>query len=140
LIIYLVRHGEYRGENLTEHGIGRIDLLAKGLKKQNITFKHLISSPKARALQTASIIAKEFVTQVEESSLLKPNGDLEALYQFLLEKQGPILCVGHLPQLEDFVFTYTGDAVKFGNGTIAKISFTDGELGAINWIYTPEQL
>ncbi|MCX6755485.1 MAG: phosphoglycerate mutase family protein [Candidatus Nomurabacteria bacterium] len=70
-MIYFVRHGEseanvrnvFAGQKddslLTEKGKEQALATAKEIKKENLTFDRIISSPLQRSLETARIIAKE---------------------------------------------------------------------------------
>ena len=143
MILYLVRHGDYTKsaidptEGLSIKGKTRIELLKKGLKSHDVNFDLLLSSPKKRAVETASILGDDILT----TDHLKPSADIKALHQFLeSQDKKSLLAVGHLPLLENFVFELTGDSAMFGPGSIAKIVTHQSEMPTLEWILTPEEI
>ena len=108
--IYLVRHGaaydkqEDPERHLNKDGVSQCHLTGKALKRLGIQFDLIVSSPKARARQTAEIIADESGYSREEIKITEvlvptalPNDTLSYLNNFADVKR--ILLVGHLPLL-----------------------------------------
>ena len=108
--IYLVRHGAaYDKEDdperhLNSDGVSQCHLTGRAVKRLDIQFDLIVSSPIARARQTAEIIAEETgysraeikITEKLEPTVL-PNETLSYLNDFADVKR--ILLVGHLPLL-----------------------------------------
>ncbi|MCH9621283.1 MAG: hypothetical protein S4CHLAM20_07020 [Chlamydiia bacterium] len=99
--IILVRHGAYTPapedpENgLSEAGITEVKKLSQELKSQNITFQRVLSSPKTRAMQTASILAEE--KEIEITNLLDGSKDPQLTFDRLQTEDSDILLVTHNP-------------------------------------------
>ena len=115
--LFILRHG-YAGNRLsnpmkdtkrqlTVSGKKEVVEIAKSLKKLGVNFNVIISSPLARAFQTAKIIAEEYnlTEQIEQSEELKPNGSKDFLYNKLskLSIDSVILIVGHEPYLSSMI-------------------------------------
>lgn len=104
--LYFLRHGEAGAaasdavRELTE--IGQRDSLNIGLLCRNahINFSHLLSSPIARAKQTAQLVVKEHTPiAIEETEHLTPDADPRNLFELLrpYTSDSRILCVTHEP-------------------------------------------
>ena len=113
--VFLVRHGEYLGNELTEIGIqqaqsARDDLLGSEIGSSSL----LLSSPSARALKTAQIIGEGIGTTVISIDLLSDKSDewvehlseLEIFTKNLITnvrksmgkvEPSPVIIVGHEP-------------------------------------------
>lgn len=114
--VYLVRHGkaeEARAgqadseRSLSEKGCDDIRRLATRFAKAGIRWDALMSSPLARARQTAALLAKAgLASDVEECPELAPQGVLSALLPALVARRdragGDLALVGHLPALADW--------------------------------------
>ena len=126
LELYILRHGEAvknvrsglsasdADRPLTISGKREIEEISYFLKKLNIKFSLVISSPLKRAHQTALIISKIFkvVNKLEDWDELKPEAAKQALVDKLskLKEDSTILMVGHEPFLSSFV-----SEIAFGN-------------------------
>ncbi len=108
--IYLVRHGtaytkeEDPERHLNNDGLNQSHLTGKALKRLDIMFDSIVSSPKARALQTAEIIAEETGYSNREITItetLQPTADPKDTISFLngLTDIKRVLLAGHLPLL-----------------------------------------
>jgi phosphohistidine phosphatase len=117
--LYLVRHGlagergTYANDDerpLTEEGIRRTRRVAKRLCELNIRFDLILTSPLARARQTAEILQTyKLGSQLEEYQPLAPGGDINVWLSWLQQWRqtgGDCLAlVGHEPDLGEWAET-----------------------------------
>jgi phosphohistidine phosphatase len=136
--IYLIRHGD--AENLSK-GIKDFDrkLTREGEQKiksashywENIIteFDYIISSPYARAMQTARIIASGFnyKNEIHTDMKLGCGSETDDLIEIINSLEGnEIAYIGHQPDLSNHasaLISGSGAFVEFKKGAIAKISF-----------------
>ena len=115
--LYLIRHGiaeercpgvtdEERA--LTQEGQQKTEKIAQRLKKLNLNFDLILTSPLVRARQTAEILlAARVGLQIEESRHISPEGSLfDWVSQWFLAKDRPVIgrlaLVGHEPCLGEW--------------------------------------
>ncbi|MCX8093646.1 MAG: phosphohistidine phosphatase SixA [Candidatus Goldbacteria bacterium] len=115
--IYFMRHGLAADKKLpiylnndaerplTEEGIKKSIIVAKGLKKIVKNFDIIFTSPLKRALQTASIVAEEFnlKTKIKVINELLPGTNQDDFIKLLinLKEFKKVLFVGHEPDLSE---------------------------------------
>ncbi len=112
MVLYLIRHGiaeessltgSDADRQLTQRGTLRTAMVAKGLRKLDITFDRIISSPYVRARQTAEILGR--INNYKEDILfdkrLLPHGQFEEVSDLIAENSdaGSLLLVGHEPSM-----------------------------------------
>ena len=112
--IHLLRHGiaaplgkenNFRDEQraLTTEGIEKMCQAAQGLKRLQVDFDVIASSPLIRARQTAEIVAEalKFCQPVDEWDELVPEGAVDAVLRRLHEFREcrSVLLVGHQPSI-----------------------------------------
>lgn len=114
--LYIIRHGlagesgSYPNDDerpLTEEGIRKTKRIAKRLYDLDLRFDLILTSPLARARQTADILqSAKLAPRLEESKYLAPGGDLNAWLSWLqLWRQSGGDClamVGHEPDLSEW--------------------------------------
>ena len=162
--LYLMRHaiavaGGEQGVDtdserpLSAKGIKRMRKAARGLKRLEITFDALLTSPLLRARQTADIVAQAtgLSDQVEEISELAPESSVDTLILGLARFRGRehLLLVGHEPLLSQTVsFLLTGKknqelGIELKKGGLCRIE-VDGlppdKPGKLHWLLAPKQL
>ena len=99
--IILVRHGAYNPSSidpdngLSDEGIEEVENLLEDLKKHKIHYTKVYTSPKTRALQTASLLADGQPVQI--TSLLDGTKDPMLIYHELQAQSEDVLCVTHNP-------------------------------------------
>jgi phosphohistidine phosphatase len=112
--LYLLRHGiALNSEDvppgtdrpLTDAGAKRMRKAARGLRRIGIGFETILTSPLARAHQTATIVAEALSREAHLSVLeaLKPDGSVDDLLSSLKDYAdcASLLLVGHEPLLGD---------------------------------------
>ncbi len=158
--LYVIRHGiaekpdadvDDEARELTGKGRERMKLVAKGLEDSGVRFDIILTSPLARASQTADIIRKYCSpdADMEVTGLLKPVASVDELIERLntIEGADSVAIVGHEPFLSSFVsYCLSGKKSSFiqlKKGGIALLE-TDGDLQpgqcALVWLLEPGQL
>lgn len=115
LELYIIRHGlagspledEKMDEErpLEKKGKAKMKKIGKSLKKMNISFDQVLTSPLLRAKETAEIINKYCgIKDVIITDLLKPGSSYLKLIKFLNELKDlqKVAIVGHEPFLSSF--------------------------------------
>ncbi|MBA7660614.1 hypothetical protein ES703_68617 [subsurface metagenome] len=155
--IYLMQHGPYLpkeqdpDEGLSPEGEARIHASGKALKKMGITFDVILSSPKKRSKQTASIVAEEVgfpPDKIVETEKVKAMTHPEETLTILADYSGDqrILIAGHLPSVAEvasFLLTEGSKAtIEFERGGCCRIDVEDlpTHSGHLKWYLTPKQL
>lgn len=116
--LYMIRHGlagergSYANDDerpLTEEGIRRTRRVAKRLSELNLRFEVILTSPLARARQTAEILQTyKLGMQMELFPPLAPGGDIMLWLSWLQQWRPGKTClalVGHEPDLGEWAET-----------------------------------
>jgi phosphohistidine phosphatase len=150
--LYLVQHGKAATKEtdptrpLTEEGRSDVRKVAEFIKPLSLCADCLWHSDKARAAQTAEILAS--VVKAKKGTLqrqgLAPNDDVSALKNEISSAEDDIMIVGHLPFLGKLASLLvagreTAEVVEFKQGGIVCLERRD-EKWRINWMITPELL
>ena len=136
---------------LTVAGKREVEEVAASLRALKLEIDHIITSPLARSLETARVVAKELnmSKEVEAWDELKPEGDRSALYERLskLKQESSVLVVGHEPYLSflisDLISGNTRSRIVLKKAGMAKVainSLTPKASGELRWLLTPRQL
>ena len=161
--LYLMRHGIAVPQDdpsvandserpLSQKGIKRMHKAAKGVRRLNIPFDALLTSPLLRARQTeivASALAIE--DRLEEISGLAPESTIELLMFGLTRYQDRehILLVGHEPLLSDaLTYLLSGrqsaafhiDLKKASLCWVEVDTLPNPDPARLHWLLTPKQL
>ena len=155
--IYLMQHGsalpkeQDPEEGLSPDGKARIHASGKALKKMGITFDVILSSPKKRSKQTASIVAEEVgfppdkIIQTEKvKAMTQPEETITIVAEYSDNRR--ILIAGHLPSVAEvasFLLTKGSKVtIEFERGGCCRIDVEDlpTHAGHLKWYLTPEQL
>jgi phosphohistidine phosphatase len=112
----------------------------------------ILSSPYARARQTAEIVAEAFKAhrKLQFSECLTPGGDfkdLVALLNRLKPQPKDVLLVGHEPHLSGFIsLLISGNSrcsIAMKKGGVCKLevqSLQPGRCATLEWLLTPRQM
>jgi phosphohistidine phosphatase SixA len=105
-LLYLVRHGEAEGQSsrsdspLSAYGTVQMERASKLIRMHSYNIVGIASSPLARAVMSARILASEFNAPLTIEQSLEPEGDTTGfLTDFLSGNEGDRILVGHLPSL-----------------------------------------
>jgi phosphohistidine phosphatase len=161
--LYLIRHGiaqeseaGIRDEErtLTKEGRQKTEKVAKELKKLNLSFDLIASSPLVRAYQTAEILLETGLSfHLEECHHLAPNGDIYSwLAQWLAPRkyslQTRLALVGHEPNLSTWAEllvwgqAHAGIVLKKAGMIGIKLPENESPLGLSQmfWLTSPKYL
>jgi phosphohistidine phosphatase len=161
--IYLLRHGiavdfgapgfERDSERpLVPKGERRLRDATAAIKKMELSFDLILSSPFVRARQTAEIVAGELKLKkrIEFSDDLVPGGNARALIHALNELKPAlenVLLVGHEPNLSRLIaLLVSGNAeaaIEMKKGGLCKLEVAElhyGQCAKLAWLLTPSQM
>ena len=160
--LYVLRHGlagvrsaaTYPNDDLrplTDKGRRRIARQARGLNSMGLSLDVMLSSPLARAVQTARIVHEGLDSPgrlvacdaLAEGNLERLMGQIAGQYS----SADSVMVVGHEPDLSALVAVLTtGDpdpTVRFKKGALCKLRLSVpryGRCGWIEWMLTPRQM
>jgi phosphohistidine phosphatase len=159
--LYILRHGIAHDRShglvdaereLTEKGRKRLRKLARAMREMGLKYDLILTSPYARALQTAAIVAKvlDLADRLELSPLLEPGTSPRLLIDHLAQRQGNapvVLVVGHEPMLSTVISLLvcgTPEAdFSLRKGGLCKLSagkLRYARCASLEWLLTPKQL
>ena len=151
--LFLVRHGDAVSSDvdperpLSEAGKAVVSKVGKHLKGLGIHVEEIRCSTKARALQTAQIIAGEIAPgqAPAETQGLKPNDPVEPVAGDLEEATRDMMIVGHLPFLPALAARLLGESKPpepLGFPTAGLVALVRNEEGIWSAEYQiwPEQI
>jgi phosphohistidine phosphatase len=150
--LYFFRHGEAEdaspGMNdfdrkLTQRGQGRTESAGLALVKLGLKPKHIYSSPRARARQTADILAAALKLEAEINDALNFGFNLELIPPLIdgLSNGDDVLFVGHEPDLSITVANLIGGGeiiMKKGGLTRVDVISHKPLRGSLAWVLTPK--
>jgi len=148
--LYLVRHGEAKpaeidpSRGLTSKGIQDVTKVAEFLSNARITVNEIFQSEKARAQQTASIIADHITVRrgIFDAEALSPNDDPSVWATRLSGLTEDTMLVGHLPHLAKLAARLVCDdpkspLVSFSSAGVICLARSQ-EGWAIEWMIIPD--
>lgn len=161
--LYLMRHGiavepdvpAFADDSLrplTAVGERKIRRFAKALRRLNLEWDVLLTSPFARAFRTAEIIADVFQNEppLEVCNDLAPSGDAEAIFLHLRRRHPSaesVLLLGHEPYLSTLASVLlTGQSrlpLTFKKGGLCKLSVPRWRYhpgATLDWLFPPSLL
>lgn len=157
--LYLIRHAvaAERGEEwpddskrpLTDDGIAKMRLAARGLVRLDVTFDVVLTSPYIRTRQTAEIVAASFDQRPPIAAIesLTPNGSFQGLLADLdrQSRRGRMALVGHEPDLGQIAARLAGlrQPLEFRKGAVCRIdvkTIPPAGAGALRWFMTAKML
>lgn len=151
-----VDHGAAGYENdderpLTSKGERKVRMIADAMKALEISFDLILSSPLARAGETAEIVAKTLKAKkrLQLTDRLSPQESAEPLIEYLQEQGAveEVLLVGHEPflsQLISLLISGSPDSsVLLKKGGFCKLSVEElrhDQCATLEWLLTPKQM
>jgi phosphohistidine phosphatase len=157
--LYILRHGiavergtpGYKKDSdrpLTPEGEEKMRQIANAMRGMDLKFDLILSSPYARAEQTAKIVAGELDEDVSYSDYLVPGANaLELIGEINDERPQRVLLVGHEPDLSSLIsvlITGGSDAgIELKKGGLCRLTtekLVFGKCARLNWLLTPKQL
>ena len=153
LQLHLLRHadagdpGAWRGDDaarpLSDKGYAQAERLALHLALVGFEPDAVLSSPKARARQTAEIVASALGQDVRLDDRLGGSLSLQGVEAILGEAgdvSRPVL-VGHDPDFSELLSTLTDAALEMKKGALARVDLPDGlraGAGRLRWLLPPD--
>jgi phosphohistidine phosphatase len=160
--LFFLRHGkaESRGPKwrpdskrpLTREGEEKMAEVARGIQALGLSFDLILTSPYARALRTAEILAEVYGSKkLFETSNLAAETDPQNIIDEINENFATveqIALVGHEPFMTRLVSTLisgqgTAVAIELKKAGLCKLSVQKlafGKCACLNWLLTPRQL
>lgn len=162
--LYFLRHGKAGDpqptaeadarRTLTGEGRAELRAAAHGLLWLGIKPDAIYSSPRARAQQTAAIVAEVLECAVTETPLLVPGADLSQVAPLFSQHDddAAIFLVGHEPDLSDMIGRLISPAraanVSMKKGACCHVELATGALrqpalageGTLMWLLTSRHL
>ncbi|MDP6106992.1 MAG: phosphohistidine phosphatase SixA, partial [Candidatus Brocadiia bacterium] len=151
--LYLVRHGEARPKeadrerHICDRGAKNVGKVAAFLKGRGLRVDAIWHSGKARAAETARILASALDVKkgVIEHDGLAPNDPVGPVAKGLKKADADLMIVGHLPfmgKLASLLLAADENAgiVEFATGGIVCLVRADEGGWAIEWAVIPEIL
>lgn len=159
--VFFLRHGEAgrrvsipskdMERALTESGKREIEEVGESLERMNLEFNKIVSSPLARARETAEIVAnnQKKSGKVELWDELRPEGNRLDLFRKLskIRQDADVLIVGHEPYLSnvigEIISGNLASRIAIKKGGLARVqilSFSPKPSGELRWLLTPRQL
>ena len=151
--VYLVQHGlamtkeQNPDRPLSEKGRAEVERVASFLRRSCPPIPRIIHSPKARARDTAQVLARvlgpgQVVEEMPEG--LAPMDSTESLAQSIGRAEGDLMAVGHQPFMGRMVARLTSGADGAGftaylPGTVVCLEKEDG-LWTMVWMVRPDLL
>jgi phosphohistidine phosphatase len=148
--LWLLRHGEAepktaradRQRRLTPRGEDQSRAAGRALAALGLTFGLVVTSPKARALDTARLACAELgLEPVVDEALADDLGRDEALaFLGAGADDRPVLLVGHNPGLPQLVHDLTGARVELKKGGVAAVQLSGRARGELVALLRPREL
>ena len=148
------RSAKYRPDSkrpLTREGEKTMRDVARGIRKLDVSFDLIISSPYLRALHTAEILAEEFDSKKlfvtdHLAADADPAGVVDEITGSFAALKSIVL-VGHEPFLSGLISVLlTGErgmVIDFKKAALCKLTVDDlrfGKCASLDWLLTPRQL
>ena len=147
--VYLVQHGEANPEEvdperrLTEKGAAEVRKVADFLRPLDLAVDAVWHSGKARARETAGILAPALSAGPSRRDGLAPNDPVGPVQEAITEAAGDLMIVGHLPFLGKLAaLLVTGDetmdVVSFQYGCVVRLERHDVGTSTVTWMLRPD--
>ena len=148
--LYFLRHGkadwlEWNKPDderpLTKEGRREMRQIAAFLRELGVAPSVILTSPLARALQTAEITAKTLRLSVREEPLLRSGFNRTKLGASLRRTKGAdLMLVGHEPDFSGVIRELTGGTVALKKGGFARVDLdaADASNGTLVWLIPPK--
>ncbi|PCI19863.1 phosphohistidine phosphatase SixA [Candidatus Wolfebacteria bacterium] len=149
--LYLVQHGQQNPENidpeknLSDKGKKDVANIAAFLRKSNIKLTSIYHSGKARAQQTADILAQSLTpNEVHQREGLNPMDPIDPMMKELETNISDIMIVGHLPYLSNVATSLLcenskNELIQFQQGGVVCLEKAE-DTWKLTWMIIPELL
>ena len=149
--LWLLRHAdaephgsrEDAKRRLTERGEQQARAAGAALARLDVDFAVVLYSPKVRARQTAELAAEAWdgglQAPLEEHAPLEGGFDARQALDAIAGMDGPVLLVGHEPDLSTVVAALTGARIDLKKGGLAVVRL-EGAGGELAVLMRPREL
>ena len=151
--LYLMRHGEALSpqtdpeQGLSSRGKSNVELVAKHLQEQDITFSQVFHSKKKRARETAEIMGNILATNVTPNlhDKVTPNDDPNLIFSEINSWDKDTLITSHLPFIPNLMTLLTEKdaymtAITFETATIICLEKENSYKWALKWSTAPSDI
>ena len=148
--LYFLRHGHAEDgfdksdhdRQLTPEGIERMQTAAQVMARLNLNLKHIYSSPRVRALQTAEVVAQALNLQVEIREEVN-FGFHAGLVKKMIAGNGAddsVMFVGHEPTMSETIKMLTGANADMKKGSLARVDVIGSSIvnGTLEFLISPK--
>ncbi|MBI1749051.1 MAG: phosphohistidine phosphatase SixA [Acidobacteria bacterium] len=160
MLLYLMRHGIAINRDdpecppdperqLTKKGIEKTRAVAQGLRALGIRPEAMLTSPFARAVQTAEIaaVALELARgEIRQTEALLFGHKPAELFRELAKVRGKeVMCLGHAPHLDEVIAFALGchspvTSLKKAGVACLELEAISPPRGSLLWLHTPRSL
>jgi phosphohistidine phosphatase len=131
---------------LTVRGKHQAHVAGLAIKRMDVEFEALLSSPKARARETAELAGAHW--SGAQRGLLETHPPLAGGFGFadaraaleLLSADGRVLLVGHEPDFSSVVADFTGARIDLKKGALAVVRLDSSAAGELIALLRPREL
>lgn len=158
--LYILRHSDASPHGtmmdadrpLTDEGIRNMTRLAKAMRKMDLYFDVILSSPYTRARETADIAGEvlECKSRIKLTPHLASGGNPTDLLKEIKEdfpRSGSILIVGHEPYLSSLISVLISGradlSIRLRKAGLCKLSVNglhSGKCATLEWLISPSQI
>ena len=130
---------------LTDAGVVKMKAEAKTIKRLELDLKAVLTSPLARARQTAEVVAERLDVKAIEEPALAPGFNAKRLQEVLKRypDAGALMLVGHEPDFSRTIAQLIGGGrVAMKKGGLARVDLEsiDPPKGELVWLFAPKTL
>ena len=149
--VYLMRHGQpvskeaYPERPLSDQGKNDVEKIAEFLHGAGVRIDQALHSGKARARQTAAIMASRLnpKLELEESPGLGPLDDATKIANQIKEAKKDLLIAGHMPHLGKLVSllvvgNQSTPVVNFHQGGVVCLEKDEMDRWSVVWVLVPD--
>ena len=151
--LYFLRHGiadwpdwdpaRDHERPLTKEGLKKMKEQARALAELDLKIDAILSSPYARAYQTADIVAGKLGLEVQTEPLLAPGFAYDKLAEIAksFDDDQALLLVGHEPSFSMVIAELIGGGrVQLKKGALARVDVNRELQGELVWLLQPRLL
>lgn len=151
--LYLMRHGEALSpqkdpeRGLSDNGKSKVELVAKHLNKQGVSFSQIFHSKKKRARETAEIMGKIISPSVSLilHDKITPNDDPHFIFSEINSWEEDTLIASHLPFVPDLMTLLTEKdaymtAITFETATVVCLEKVNSYKWELKWSTAPTEI
>jgi len=156
LTLYILRHAEAEPDApsdveraLTSKGRDQAKAVGRFCDENGIYPALILTSPLVRAHQTAKLVCKELgdKTKVEIAEFLAAGMNPERAFSHLnkFAEPGPLMLVGHEPDLSEFIAASIGsgsEGIRLRKAGLARLTLPEAKpgVGTLDFLLTPKLL